>query len=85
MTILKTKDGYEISMQSYIEDILQLYAKKLKEYVVPTRPNLFKVDPEVNMIKEKAKIIVLRQTRTPRHPSTSPILMHTSKGTQHRL
>jgi hypothetical protein len=55
MTILKTKDRYEISMQSYIEDILQLYAKKLTEYVVPTKPNLFKVNPEVELIKEKAK------------------------------
>jgi len=55
MTILKTKDGYEISMQSYIEDTLQLYAKKLTEYVTPTKPNLFKVNPEAELIKEKAK------------------------------
>jgi hypothetical protein len=55
MTILKTKNGYEISMQSYIEDTLQLYAKKLTEYVTPTKPNLFKVNPEAELIKEKAK------------------------------
>jgi hypothetical protein len=55
MTILKTKDEYEISMQSYIEDTLQLYAKKLTEYVTPTKPNLFKVDPNAQPIKENTK------------------------------
>jgi hypothetical protein len=39
MTIVKTEDGYEVCMKSYIEDILKLHGAKLREYVTPTKPN----------------------------------------------
>jgi hypothetical protein len=41
MTILKRVDGYEISMKSYIEDILALYGKSIKTCVTPAKPGLF--------------------------------------------
>jgi hypothetical protein len=54
MTVIKTVEGFEVSMKSYIEDILELYGKKLREYVTPTKPNLFKLG-EGQPIVEKAK------------------------------
>jgi len=56
MTIIKTNEGFEICMQSYIKEILKLYEKKAKDYVTPTKKsNLFKVDGNVEPIAEKAK------------------------------
>jgi hypothetical protein len=55
MTILKTQDGFEIGMQSYIADAIRLYEKKLTEYVTPAKANLFKVDTSAAHMKEKAK------------------------------
>jgi hypothetical protein len=55
MTILKTQDGFEIGMQSYIADAIRLYEKKLTEYVTPAKESLFKVDASAAHIKEKAK------------------------------
>jgi hypothetical protein len=55
MTLLKTQDGFKISMQSYIEDAIKLYEKKLTEYVTPTKANSFKVDASAAHIKEKAR------------------------------
>jgi hypothetical protein len=44
MTIVKNKEGYMVSMTSYIEDTLNLYGKKVREYVNPTKANLFEVE-----------------------------------------
>jgi hypothetical protein len=55
MTIIKTEDGYEGCMKSYIEDILKLHGAKLREYVTPTKPNLFNVTTDSAPLTEKAK------------------------------
>jgi hypothetical protein len=55
MTIIKTDDGFEICMQTYIKDILQLHGKKVRDYVTPAKSNLFKVDMSAKPIVEKAK------------------------------
>jgi hypothetical protein len=41
MTILKTKEGFKITMKTYIEDVLQLYGKDIKTCVTPAKPTLF--------------------------------------------
>jgi hypothetical protein len=43
MTIVKRNDGYEISMKSYIQDVLQLYGKEVTTCVTPAKANLFTV------------------------------------------
>jgi hypothetical protein len=43
MTILITKEGFEITMKTYIEDVLQLYGKDFKTCVTPAKPTLFEV------------------------------------------
>lgn len=43
MTILKTKEGFKITMKTYIEDVLQLYGKDIKTCVTPAKPTLFEV------------------------------------------
>ena len=37
MVLMKRDTGYEISMQSYIQDILELYRTKIKDYVTPAK------------------------------------------------
>jgi hypothetical protein len=54
-TIIKTGGGFEICMQTYIKDILQLHGKKVRDYVTPAKSNLFKVDMSAKPIVEKAK------------------------------
>jgi hypothetical protein len=54
MTIIKTADGFEICMKAYIEDILKYYERNVREYVTPTKPNLFKVN-DAKPIIERAK------------------------------
>ncbi len=43
MTIIKHSNGYEISMDSYIEDILKMYGERVKEFmkygIVPEEKN----------------------------------------------
>ena len=43
MVLTKMDTGYEVSMRSYIQDILDLYGKKIKDYVTPAKQNLFTV------------------------------------------
>jgi hypothetical protein len=54
MTILKTEVGFEICMKSYIEDILKLYDKKLCEYIIPAKQNLFEVQ-KARVIQDREK------------------------------
>jgi hypothetical protein len=54
MTIIKRSEGFEICMQSYIKEILKLYGRKVRDYVSPTKSNLFKVDKDAEPIVEKA-------------------------------
>jgi hypothetical protein len=55
MTIIKTNEGFEVCMESYIQDILNYYKKNVREYVTPTKPNLFKISMEAEPLIEKAK------------------------------
>jgi len=55
MIIIKTSEGFEICMHSYVKEILKLYGKKVRDYVTPTKSNLFKVDGNAEPIAEKAK------------------------------
>jgi hypothetical protein len=55
MTIIKTDDGFKVCMESYIQDILKYYGKTVREYVTPTKPNLFKADDAAEPLVEKAK------------------------------
>jgi hypothetical protein len=43
MTILKTKEGFKITMKTYIKDVLQLYGKDIKTCVTLAKPTLFEV------------------------------------------
>jgi hypothetical protein len=55
MTIIKTDDEFKVCMESYIQDILKYYGKTVREYVTPTKPNLFKADDAAEPLVEKAK------------------------------
>jgi len=44
MTILKTDNGFEIAMRSYIEDVLRLYGTEVRTCVTLAKPNLFSVN-----------------------------------------
>jgi hypothetical protein len=44
MTILKTDNGFENAMRSYIEDVLRLYGTNVRTCVTPVKPNLFSVN-----------------------------------------
>jgi hypothetical protein len=83
MTVIKTIEGYEVSMKSYINDILELYGKKLREYVTPTKPNLFKLG-EGQPIVEKAKfhsmVAKLLYLGKRGRPLTSAVSVHQSKS-----
>jgi len=50
MTILKTSNGYEISMKPYIDEVLQLYGKEDRTCVTPAKTNLFSVSKEAQKI-----------------------------------
>jgi hypothetical protein len=54
-TIMKTDSGFEIAMESYIQDILRSYGKRVRDYVVPANQNLFAVQEHQEPIVEKAK------------------------------
>jgi len=41
MTIVKKSNGFEISMKSYVEDIMKLYGKQLRTCVTPAKSGLF--------------------------------------------
>jgi len=55
MTILKTEDGFEIAMESYIQGILKYYGKHVRDYVVLASHNLFAVQDHEKPIVERAK------------------------------
>jgi hypothetical protein len=55
MTILRTENGFEIAMQSYIRDALKFYSKNVRDYIVPASHNLFAVNEREKLIIEKAK------------------------------
>jgi len=44
MTMIKTKNGFEVCMKAYIEDVLKLYDEKLRECMMPTTHRLFTID-----------------------------------------
>jgi hypothetical protein len=50
MALTRTSQGYEISIRSYIEDILEIYGRPVKECVTPAKGNLFAtvVSPRLN-------------------------------------
>jgi hypothetical protein len=50
MTIIKKEHGFEISMRSYVEDILKLYNKPIKTCVTPAKLGLFEVAEESAMV-----------------------------------
>jgi hypothetical protein len=50
MTIIKKEHGFEISMRSYVEDILKLYNKQIKTCVTPAKLGLFEVTEESPMV-----------------------------------
>jgi hypothetical protein len=55
MTILRTTVGFKICMRSYIEDILKLYGKKVRDYLIPASGNMFIVQDTSQPLVEKAK------------------------------
>ena len=55
MTIVKKVFGYELCMQSYIDDLLSFYGKDVREYMVPTTGNLFEVDEASEALSDKTK------------------------------
>jgi hypothetical protein len=50
MTILKTSNGYEISMTPYIDEVLQLYGKEVRTCMTPAKTNLFSISKEAQKI-----------------------------------
>jgi hypothetical protein len=55
MTIVKKDFGYELCMQSYVDDILKFYGKNVREYMVPATGNLFEVDGASEVLSDKTK------------------------------
>jgi hypothetical protein len=43
MTIVRANNGFEISMKSYIDDVLKLYGKEVNKCVTPAKQNLFDI------------------------------------------
>jgi hypothetical protein len=54
MTIVKSKNSFEINMKTYIEETIQLYVKRIREYVVPAMQALFNVK-ESKPVNDKMK------------------------------
>jgi hypothetical protein len=52
MVLTKINAGYEISMQSYIEDILELYRRYVKDCVTPAKLNLFTIQPSATLTQK---------------------------------
>jgi len=50
MTILKTEIGFEITMKSYIDDVLKSYGADVKACVTPAKANLFTVNSSAKRI-----------------------------------
>ncbi len=55
MTIIKHSNGYEISMDSYIEDVLKMYGERVKEFMTPAKQQLFVVNRNAKPLVEKEK------------------------------
>ena len=55
MTIVKRDFGYELCMQSYVDDLLKFYGKDVREFTVPASGNLFKVDETSEVLSDKTK------------------------------
>ena len=55
MTIDKKNFGYELCMQSYVDDLLNFYDKDVREFTVPATGNLFEVDDTSEALSDKTK------------------------------
>jgi hypothetical protein len=55
MTIDKKNFGYELCMQSYVDDLLNFYDKDVREFTVPATGNLFEVDDTSEALSNKTK------------------------------
>ena len=53
MTIIKTQNGYKISMKTYIKDTLKVYGKLVKDKITPAGLNLFKVNNDMLSVTER--------------------------------
>ena len=47
MYLEKVENGFQVSMQSYIEDVLEFYVSQLKKYTTPATEKLFSYDAKV--------------------------------------
>jgi len=58
MTNIKSARGFEICMKSYIDDVLRLHGKQVREYVTPAKQNIFEVRTMAEgaeLLREKAR------------------------------
>jgi len=55
MTILKTSIGYKICMRAYIEDMMKLYGKDVRECVTTAKQYLFDHQQNAPVIQEREK------------------------------
>jgi hypothetical protein len=56
MVLNRNDHGYEISMRSYIEDILEMYGKDIKECVTPAKTNLFTINQSPLLNKQDKEL-----------------------------
>jgi hypothetical protein len=56
MVLTRNNHGFEVSMRSYVEDILELYGKDVEECVTPAKTNLFMINPSPLLNKQEKEL-----------------------------
>jgi hypothetical protein len=55
MVLEETPEGFEISMTSYIEAVLEFYGDKVKECITPAKSDLFTIDESADVAADRTK------------------------------
>jgi hypothetical protein len=56
MVLTRTECGFNISMRSYVDDILEMYGSDVKECVTPSKMNLFVINPSSLLEKREREL-----------------------------
>jgi hypothetical protein len=56
MVLTRNECGFNISMRSYVDDILELYGSDVKECVTPAKMNLFVINPSP-LLEKRERVI----------------------------
>jgi len=56
MVLTRNECGFNISMRSYVYDILEMYGSDVKECVMPAKMNLFVINPSP-LLEKRERVI----------------------------